>query len=930
MASTDNNTQYPANEIMITGNSGTVTASGSMVIVPATGNIGIGTTNPLTGFDVNVAAGFRQGLTIANGAVVSGSVNQSGGNVGIGTATSLGVTNVFAVYGTANYVGNIVLQNASGQSGIFFADGSFQTTAGGGGSGGAYSNVNVASYLSGPVLIGNLFIANSSASTSSTTGALIMNGGAGITGNLNIGGQQSSFSGNLLINGSNASTSATTGSLVMLGGIGVGGNINAGGNVVAGSFQPTSASVPPVGLYLPSSNIIAISTAGLERTRVNSQGNLLVGTTTSPTGGNATVVIQGLGTNGGGIELSGGTAGGGNIYGINGGGLVFGTYIGPIGTEIYSERARIDANGNVIVRGAVGIGTSTAAGITTTSASSNLYVWGNVVIANTATSSSAIVFPNGQTLSSGVFGPAGTIQVAGAGNSFTGDSSNFFWDNNNKRLGIGTATPSYQFSLYGTDYVLFNSRPGNNARQEITVGNVVSYGAVLGYDPTIPQSIGYLRRGDSAATSPAIAWSYVSSNYRVGINAVTQPQNAMEINGGLVIGNNYVGFAAQTNANGASIQGAVGIGTFTPSANLNNALTVFANTGGGIELASGGAGGGGNISALTSGGLKFSNFTGAIGSEIYTESMRNNSNGDLLVGITTSSAQLNKEVTIYGSSGIYSGVVMQNTTSGTGRNGLALYSAGTAGALGTWSNGSLTIFANNNSNQLFINTDSNVAVGTTTTTYGKFTVQRIPGASTSSDIVSSDGTQYTYINSNWGSGSYNPYVQAGDHGIIFHNGSTETGQFVISQWSSIAKGLRINTSGNVAMANNLTVTGEVYAYYSDQRLKDNIEPISNAINIINSISGVYYNANDLAVELLREDKTARRVGVLAQEIQAVMPEVVRQAPFDIAADGSSISGENYQTVQYDKLVPLLIQAVKEQSAKIAEFEQRIAVLEQDI
>ena len=968
MASTDNNTQYPANEIMITGNSGTVTASGSMVIVPATGNIGVGTTTPLTGFDVNVAAGFRQGLTIANGAVVSGSVNQSGGNVGIGTASSLGVTNVFAVYGTTNHVGNIVLQNASGQSGIFFADGSFQTTAGGSGGGGAYSNVNVASYLSGPVLVGNLYIGNSTASTSTVTGALIMNGGAGIAGNINVGGAQNNFNGNLNITTGNLNftglgqritgdfTNATLASRVMIQtsttnsftvvSLIPNGSITSGAAATQLSLEDSSSiatgngsvasvqmaqntamrlvsAIRGTGTYLP----MAFLTSGSEQMRITTNGNLQVGATTQTVNPTATVVANNI--NGGGAEYVNNNNGGGNVSALSGGGLAWSTFTGTVGAEVTTERMRLDTNGNLIVRGAVGIGTSTAAGISTTSLSSNLYVWGNVIIANSATTSSAIIFPNGQTLSTGVFGPAGTIQVAGAGNSFTGDSSNFFWDNSNKRLGIGTATPAYQLSLFGTDYVLFNSRPGNAARQEITVGNVVSYGAVLGYDPSIPQSIGYLRRGDSAATSPAIAWSYVSTNYRVGINAVTQPQNAMEINGSLVIGNNYVGTAPLTNANGASIQGAVGIGTFTPSANLNNPLTIFANTGGGIELASGGAGGGGNIVALTSGGLKFSNFTGAIGSEIYTESMRNNSNGDLLVGITTPSAQLNKEVTIYGSSGIYSGVVMQNTTSGTGRNGLALYSAGPAGALGTWSNGSLTIFANNNSNQLFINTDSNVAVGTTTTTYGKFTVQRIPGASTSSDIVSSDGTQYTYINSNWASGSYNPYVQPGDHGIIFHNGSTETGQFVISQWSSIAKGLRINTSGNVTMANNLTVTGEVYAYYSDQRLKDNIEPISNAINIINSISGVYYNANDLAVELLREDKTARKVGVLAQEIQAVMPEVVRQAPFDIAPDGSSISGENYQTVQYDKLVPLLIQAVKEQSAKIAELEQRIRILEQN-
>ena len=851
---------------MITGNSGTVTASGSMVIVPATGNVGINTTNPQFGFDVNVSANFRQTVTAA-------------GNVGIGTASSVGISNVLSVYGTAQLHGNLVIGNiAAGGAGIYFADGTFQNTAGGGG---GYSNLNTASYLSGPVLIGNLYIGNNTISTSTSTGALIMNGGAGI-----------------------------------------GGDIYAGGNVVAASLQPTSASVPPVGVYLPSGNTLGFTTAAAERARFSSQGNLLIGSNVAPSGSNATVVVQGLGSNGGGIEISGGTAGGGNIYGINGGGLVFGTYIGPVGTEIYSERARIDANGNVIIRGLVGIGTSTAAGITTPTAGSNLYVWGNIIIANTATTSSALIFPNNTSLSGGVFGPSGTIQVAGVGNSFTGDSSNFFWDNNNKRLGIGTGTPSYQFSLYGTDYVLFNSRPGNSARQEITVGNVVSYGAVLGYDPTIPQSIGYLRRGDSAATSPAIAWSYVSSNYRVGINAVTQPQNAIEVNGAVAIGNNYAGNAPMTNANGASIQGAVGIGTFTPSANLNNALTVFANTGGGIELASGGAGGGGNISALTSGGLKFSNYTGAVGSETFTETMRVTSTGD--VGINQPSpVNTSGYTTLQINNGTNGG--MLRLTNGTQTYWNYVNSGGAF--LGSYSNDPL-IMQTNSTERMRITNAGNINMGTTTSG-GYLTLQRGGSASTAPDIATGDGTQSTYINSNWGSGSYNPYVQASDHGIIYHNGTIETGQFVISPWSSIAKGLRINTSGNVAMANNLTVTGEVYAYYSDRRLKDNIEPISNAINIINSISGVYYNANDLAVELLREDKTARKVGVLAQEIQAVMPEVVRQAPFDIAADGSSISGENYQTVQYDKLVPLLIQAVKEQSVKIAKLEKRIAVLERD-
>ena len=51
--------------------------------------------------------------------------------------------------------------------------------------------------------------------------------------------------------------------------------------------------------------------------------------------------------------------------------------------------------------------------------------------------------------------------------------------------------------------------------------------------------------------------------------------------------------------------------------------------------------------------------------------------------------------------------------------------------------------------------------------------------------------------------------------------------------------------------------------------------------------------------------------MLAQQIQQVMPEVVKQAPFDMSDDGSSKSGENYLTVQYDRLIPLLIEAIKQ-------------------
>jgi hypothetical protein len=64
-----------------------------------------------------------------------------------------------------------------------------------------------------------------------------------------------------------------------------------------------------------------------------------------------------------------------------------------------------------------------------------------------------------------------------------------------------------------------------------------------------------------------------------------------------------------------------------------------------------------------------------------------------------------------------------------------------------------------------------------------------------------------------------------------------------------------------------------------------------------------------------------QVGVIAQELQEVLPEAVKLAPFDTNAEQGSISGNDYLTVQYHKIVPLLIQAIKEQQKEINELRQ---------
>ena len=122
-------------------------------------------------------------------------------------------------------------------------------------------------------------------------------------------------------------------------------------------------------------------------------------------------------------------------------------------------------------------------------------------------------------------------------------------------------------------------------------------------------------------------------------------------------------------------------------------------------------------------------------------------------------------------------------------------------------------------------------------------------------------------------------------------------------------------------------SGNIIAYYSDIRLKTNITLIPDALNKVKAIRGVTFNSNDIAASLGYKDQS-KQVGVIAHEIEAVLPEAVQMAPFDreYIDEGTtyvSKSGENYKTVQYEKIVPLLIEAIKELSAKVEELEKRI-------
>ena len=116
----------------------------------------------------------------------------------------------------------------------------------------------------------------------------------------------------------------------------------------------------------------------------------------------------------------------------------------------------------------------------------------------------------------------------------------------------------------------------------------------------------------------------------------------------------------------------------------------------------------------------------------------------------------------------------------------------------------------------------------------------------------------------------------------------------------------ISGSGSINIDGSITATGDITAYYSsDSRLKDNVSVIGSALDKIDQIGGYEFDWNS------DSEHSGHDIGVIAQEIEKVLPEVV--------VDRSN----GYKAVRYDKIVALLIQAVKEQQLQIDELKSKL-------
>ena len=154
----------------------------------------------------------------------------------------------------------------------------------------------------------------------------------------------------------------------------------------------------------------------------------------------------------------------------------------------------------------------------------------------------------------------------------------------------------------------------------------------------------------------------------------------------------------------------------------------------------------------------------------------------------------------------------------------------------------------------------------------------------------------------------------GDDGLFFYMGSNKT----LDLGGGATNDVKLNYNGNTKLqtiATGINVTGEVRAssditayYSSDRRLKENIVNISQPLEKLSYINGVEF---DWIKKEGVHSYEGHDVGVIAQEIEQVLPELV------------TTRDNGYKAVRYEKIVALLIEAVKDQQSQIEELKSRL-------
>jgi hypothetical protein len=134
-------------------------------------------------------------------------------------------------------------------------------------------------------------------------------------------------------------------------------------------------------------------------------------------------------------------------------------------------------------------------------------------------------------------------------------------------------------------------------------------------------------------------------------------------------------------------------------------------------------------------------------------------------------------------------------------------------------------------------------------------------------------------------------------------------------------------AGTGPVSGQVRAAGDIIYGVSDARLKDDIQVIEDALEKIDQLDGVTWVQSDLARELKAPKQEGRKAGLLAQQLEKVLPEAVGLAPFDTNELLKSKSGLNLLNIKYEQVSGLLVEGIKALKRKNDALEARLAKLE---
>ncbi len=206
-------------------------------------------------------------------------------------------------------------------------------------------------------------------------------------------------------------------------------------------------------------------------------------------------------------------------------------------------------------------------------------------------------------------------------------------------------------------------------------------------------------------------------------------------------------------------------------------------------------------------------------------------------------------------------------------------------------------------NSMYIRVASNGYQTQLVNSDGAFVSARMP-----SNTYWNNGAAAMYVYNNGGGGdgavAGMAFVCDGSWAVKMHLRSD--GVFGVGGWYAQPWQWYVNTTNG-----EMTAAGNVVAY-SDARLKDDVSNITDALSIVDALNGVRFTWNNRSKLIGKAGK--KDVGVLAHEVEAALPEATSESIQD------PDTGETYKMVAYDKLVPVLLEAIKELKARIEKLE----------